>query len=286
MTAFEIQLPGGETRRYILRQPAEAALRQNPRAAQDEFELLRILRSQGLPVPSPQSFQPAGEIISTPCLVIEYVAGEMDFSPANQEDTLHQMAALLARIHSADCARLDLSFLPPPPAGFSDTFGESPVRMDASFDVDRLRATLQAAWPLAQRNPPALLHGDYWPGNLLWREGQLAAVIDWEDARLGDPLSDLAISRLDICWIFGIQAMHSFTRHYQSLSALDYTNLPYWDLAAALRLSRLAGPDLAGWAAYFYPYGREDISAASIREHYRFFIDQAFTEIPKYSSFP
>ena len=50
MTTFEVQLPGGETRRYILRQPAEAALRRNPRAAQDEFALLRILRSLGLPM--------------------------------------------------------------------------------------------------------------------------------------------------------------------------------------------------------------------------------------------
>ena len=39
--------------------------------------------------------------------------------------------------------------------------------------------------------------------------------------------------------------------NYTALMALDYTNLPYWDLYAALRLARLAGPDLAEWVAFF-----------------------------------
>jgi aminoglycoside phosphotransferase (APT) family kinase protein len=47
------------------------------------------------------------------------------------------------------------------------------------------------------------LHGDYWPGNLLWNDGKLAAVLDWEDAERGDPLADIALARLDICWAFG-----------------------------------------------------------------------------------
>ena len=44
-------------------------------------------------------------------------------------------------------------------------------------------------------------------------------------------------------------AMTAFTEHYQSAMAIDYTNLPYWDLCAALRLIRLGGPHLAEWAA-------------------------------------
>lgn len=148
------------------------------------------------------------------------------------------------------------------------------------MDEARSRELLATAWPLPARNPPALLHGDYWPGNILWRGARLAAVIDWEDAALGDPLSDLAVSRLDILWIYGREAFDSFTQHYQSLMPLDYTDLPYWDLYAALRLARLAGPDLPGWAAFFGPFGRPDITVHSIREHYRWFVAQALGQLP------
>ncbi|MSP13031.1 MAG: aminoglycoside phosphotransferase family protein [Chloroflexi bacterium] len=148
-----------------------------------------------------------------------------------------------------------------------------------SLDEERIRDTLVSAWQLPQRNASVLLHGDFWPGNILWQGDKLVAVIDWEDASLEDPLTDLAISRLDILWIFGIDAMNSFTYHYKSMMAIGYTNLPYWDLCAALRLVRLAGANLAAWAAFFPPFGRHDITEQTIREHYRFFISQAFEEL-------
>ena len=104
-------------------------------------------------------------------------------------------------------------------------------------------------------------------------------MIDWEDAKLGDPLIDFALSRLDIVWIYGIDAMNTFTHHYQSMMAIDYTNLPYWDLCATLRLIRLAGANLAEWAAFFGPVGRPDITEHTIRTDYRFFITQAFEKL-------
>src|SRR5438128_2283605 len=39
---------------------------------------------------------------------------------------------------------------------------------------------------------PALLHADLGPEHLLVRDGRLAGVIDWGDARLGDPALDYA----------------------------------------------------------------------------------------------
>ncbi|MGT5522875.1 phosphotransferase family protein, partial [Escherichia coli] len=90
----------------------------------------------------------------------------------------------------------------------------------------------EAAWPFYQQNKSVLLHGDFWPGNVLWKDGQLVAVIDWEDAQIGDPLADLGNSRLEILWASGSEAMHSFTRHYQAMTDIDFSNLPYWDLFA------------------------------------------------------
>jgi aminoglycoside phosphotransferase (APT) family kinase protein len=147
------------------------------------------------------------------------------------------------------------------------------------LDQGRIREALASVWPVPRRNEPSLLHGDYWPGNILWREGQLAAVIDWEDAHVGDPLEDFAISRLDMLWIFGRDAMQSFSRHYQAVRAVDIRALPYWDLYAALRLARLVGTDLLGWAAFFLPYGRPDITGQSIQASCSLFVAQAFEQL-------
>lgn len=40
--------------------------------------------------------------------------------------------------------------------------------------------------------PVVLVHGDAGPGNFLFQDGHLTALIDWELAHLGDPMEDLA----------------------------------------------------------------------------------------------
>lgn len=49
--------------------------------------------------------------------------------------------------------------------------------------------------------PPAYCHGDYRFGNLAWTEpGRLGAVLDWERAWCGDPMADVAFTRLYSGW--------------------------------------------------------------------------------------
>jgi aminoglycoside phosphotransferase (APT) family kinase protein len=279
MTAFEFEDPNGQTRRMIVRRPGEATLQRNPKAAADEFRLLQITHALGLATQTPYYLDQSGKIFSTPYLVIKYIEGKPEFSPANIADFTRQVATHLAKIHKINGEKLDLSFLSPQAKDFAATFGKPSTNVDPSLDEGCIRATLAAVWPLAQHNALALLHGDFWPGNLLWRADQLVAVIDWEDAKIGDPLMDFAISRLDMAWIFGLDAMQAFTQHYQALMPLDYTNLPYWDLYAALRLIRLAGANLAEWVAFFPPFGRGDITEQSLRQQVRFFITQAFKKL-------
>ena len=49
-------------------------------------------------------------------------------------------------------------------------------------------------WRLDEvRDDPRLLHADYKPWNLLVRDGEVAAVLDWEFAFAGPPLNDVGI---------------------------------------------------------------------------------------------
>lgn len=279
MTALEIEHPDGQRRKMILRQPGQAALKQNPRAAEDEFRLLEATRRLGLATPTPYFLDTTGQIFPAPYLVIEYVEGRPEFAPSNLKSFTTQLAEHLSRIHKAYASGMDFSFLARQTQGFDDIFGKRLPNIDPLVDQQRVRDTLEAAWPIPQRNPTALLHGDYWPGNILWQADQLAAVIDWEDAKPGDPLEDLAITRLDLLWIFGRDAMESFSQAYQSRMSLDTTCLPYWDLFAALRLARLAGENLTEWAAFFRPFGRNDITEETIRTHYHFFVARAMGQL-------
>lgn len=60
-------------------------------------------------------------------------------------------------------------------------------------------AALTRLWDEALRlpvweGPPTWLHGDLTPGNVLVRDGQLSAVIDWSCAGVGDPTVDLEVA--------------------------------------------------------------------------------------------
>jgi aminoglycoside phosphotransferase (APT) family kinase protein len=268
VTALEIERPGGQTQKMIVRQHGEVDLKHNPRVAADEFELLRLLQSVGLAAPVPYHLDQSGEIFSTPYVVIEYIEGKPEFAPSHLPDLILQLATHLSRIHQVDCSNLDMSFLPEQEKIYAEKLSERPAQVDESLDEGHIREALESAWPLPQRNTSVLLHGDFWPGNLLWRDGQLVAVIDWEDAQLGDPLADVANSRLEILWAFGLDAMHSFTQQYQSMTTIDFTHLPYWDLCAALR----PASKIAQW-------GLDDITEKNMREGHRLFITQAFEKL-------
>jgi aminoglycoside phosphotransferase (APT) family kinase protein len=263
----------------ILRRPGEQTLQRNPRAGEDEFKVLQLTHALGLPVPAPYYLDQSGTIFSTPCLITEYIEGKPKFPSLPDSDFIFQIASHLAMIHHADLSGRDLSFLPQAGSGCVEVSRKPSPALSPALAVQSLPESLEKVSPPVGRNQSALLHGDYWPGNLLWRDHRLVAVIDWEDAQIGDPLIDLAITRLDILWIFGLDAFESFTQQYQTLMDIDYANLPFWDLCAALRLSRLVGSNLAGWTAFFIPYGRHDITEHTLREHFQFFMTQAFERL-------
>jgi aminoglycoside phosphotransferase (APT) family kinase protein len=230
VTALEVELPDGQTKKLIVRLHGEIDRAQNPTIARDEFNLLRIAQAHGLAVPAPYYVDDSCDLFPVPLIIIEFVDGVTEIGEANLSAYLPQMAAQLAKIH-AIAGSPDLAFLPRQDRGY----GDRPAVLDASLGEERIRTALEAAWPLTHVNESTLLHGDYWPGNIVWSDGKLAAVIDWEDAYVGDPLADVANCRLELLWGFGNDAMDRFTDHYRSLTSVDFTNLSYWDLCAALR---------------------------------------------------
>lgn len=270
MVALEIQQADGQTRKLIVRSHAHAGL------AEKEFRLLQLLQAQTIKTPAPYLLDQSG---TTASLVIDYIEGEMCFTPADLDSHMRQLANQLALIHNLNMQQHDLSFLPQSGRDCAELGRERPFPNPNFPQEAKIRARLTPADPPKPQNKRALLHGDFWPGNSLWQDGQLTAIIDWEDAQVGDPLIDFAQSRSEIAWIFGLRALSTFTHHYQQQMPLDYTALPYWDLCAALRQIRLVGDDLAGFADYFVGYGRTDITPQTIRQNLDTCINNALARL-------
>lgn len=248
---------------------------QNGRRLEREYRLQKLLHAAGVAVPLPLLLDLSCQHVPYPYLVSEYVDGRMWFDPPDTGIYGEQMALHLATVHQLVAATT--AGIPLPRAdGVCQERMTLPLSGAAGEqDTDMIHETLRRTGVPPQTNADVLLHGDYWPGNTLWRDGELAAVIDWEDALVGDPLLDLARSRSEIAWIFGMEAMARFSDAYLRHAPQDTTNLPYWDLCAALRQIRLANGSYAASAAYFHQHGRTDITAGLFQARLAHFIRQA-----------
>lgn len=236
ISAIEAAGPNGKRQLLVLRQYGPANLRSDPHSAQTEFRLLSLLCAAGLPVPRPLLADESGSIVPGPCLLQEFIDGERIDNPPDLADFAGRLAATLAAIHDVAIARADVPFLADVHDDVSRRLGTGSPRPTEVAQAKAVRATLARHWPPARRNRPVVLHGDYWPGNVLWRDNEIVGVVDWEDALFGDPLADVSIARLEIAWLHGAAAMDLLTSRYLALRpGVDVTALAVWDLRAALR---------------------------------------------------
>lgn len=268
VTALEVARDDGDMHKLIVRQHGTVDLAHNQHIAADEYKLLRQLHARGLPAPMAYDYDESGAILPSPYVVIAFIEGATDFTPANLTTYIEQIAAQLATLHRLDLATLDVAFLPDQAARYAARSMEQPTVIDEMLHEARIRAALRASLPLPQHNKSVLLHGDYWPGNILWKDSQLVGIIDWEDAAKGDPLADVANARFELLWALGMDAMHAFTEHYRSLNPIDFSLRPYWDLYAAVRpISKITE-----WAA-------NADAERQMRERHQWFTARAFAQL-------
>ncbi|QPC81981.1 phosphotransferase [Phototrophicus methaneseepsis] len=236
VTALEIRLPDDTLKKWVIRQQGDYGYRVDPGGIAKEAHAMVCLKDAGVAVPGLIYQDDTRTLLDFPFLIMEYIDGEAQFAPPDLPRYLEQFTQQLVRIHIVDASLPALQPLPNLHDAYTLKVQNQPATLDDTLQEGRIRQALAAFWPFSRMNAVNLLHGDYWPGNVLWRDEMLAAVIDFEDVALGDPLADLSNSRIEVLWAFGTEAMRDFTRLYQALRPeLDYANLAQWDLFAALR---------------------------------------------------
>ena len=234
--ALEIADPAGDVRTVVVRSHGRLASKTLPtNVAAMELELLRALFDLGVAVPEPLLLDTEPSSDAPPRLVMAFVDGTTEIPSEALPSRLDAMADALADLHA-----LPTRSLPALPSRIDPV----PELLEYVPDIperDPLRAHLAAHPSAPDAGDAALLHGDYWPGNLLWRDTELAAILDWEDAAIGDPHADVATARLELHWSHGASAVERFTRSYSRRRDLDRRRLALWEILASGAAAGLVG---------------------------------------------
>jgi len=113
-------------------------------------------------------------------------------------DAAEDLAAFLAALQGMDTAGGPPNTSRGVPLSTRDAAVQRAIAaLGGQVDAGAVRSTWEAALQAEWHGPPAWLHGDLMPGNLLVVDRRLNAVIDFSSLCVGDPACDLMVA-----WMF------------------------------------------------------------------------------------
>ena len=236
-----------------------------------QFECLRLVREHSdVPVPYAPFREKSDDILGADFYVMEHVEGSappdnppyvftgfvLEASEAEREKLRRSYLGSLAALHAIDLSKADASFLDRP------RYGRTPMDQHLGYQrwyYDWARG--QERYPILDRSfewlldnrppdydePPGLNWGDSRIGNVLFRDFETAAVLDWEMAALGPPEVDVAwqlamhqffmdmAERAGLPGIPGFLDRKSVVGTYEELSGHSLRDLDWFIMFGALR---------------------------------------------------
>jgi len=219
-------------RRYVYGKRAEKA--------RVEYSALQFLQDYDVPAPEPLYLDDEGTVLGRPGIVMGYVPGSLLEDPVDHPQGplawAREMATVLAQIHTIPGAQArDVLFEANAEATWFVRDGIVPDYMQAHPDGMRVWRAVSDSCPRLEPVPPALVHIDYWRGNVLWEQGRISAVVDWEEASCGDPGIDVGYCMMDLTIMGFLEEAAEFLQAYETAIGHPVPNLAFWQLAAAAR---------------------------------------------------
>jgi aminoglycoside phosphotransferase (APT) family kinase protein len=176
-----------------------------------EYQVITALRDTDVPVPLTYALCADPDVLGVPFYVMQDIDGTpyrtaeqlTALGPVRTQAIAERMVDTLARLHAVVPAKVGLAEF-----GRPEGFAARQVRrwkrqLDASRSrpiagIDELYELLAAAPPVSPSpgngTAGTIVHGDYRLDNVLvGPDDKVAAVVDWEMATLGDPLTDLGL---------------------------------------------------------------------------------------------
>ncbi|WP_182524520.1 phosphotransferase family protein [Nocardioides dongkuii] len=198
---------------WVVRRPPLGHVQATAHDMGREFTVMSALAGTDVPVPATYAHCDDPAVLGAPFYVMERVAGTAyrtadqlaDLGPERTAALAGAMVDVLARLHAVDPGAVGLQDLGRPVGFLERQVRRWGRQLDGSRtrdlpDADALLARLAASVPAGDDGSAAgIVHGDYRLDNLLvdatdeHREHPVRAVVDWEMATIGDPLTDVAL---------------------------------------------------------------------------------------------
>ena len=196
-------------------QPAENSIK-------TEFDLLSILHRRGIPCPKPLFLDTSCKTLDKRFMLMSYLKGEAEIPYSENLSFIEEMGKKLRYIHETETDSLpNLSLRINP---LDNLFEYLPVTTNRDELINFLRSIPDTEY----KGTRMLLHGDFWPGNILWKNTEIVGIVDWEYAAIGDPFSDLAVTSLDLRYSLGVQGMKKLLEIYSNFLPIDRFRYSLW----------------------------------------------------------
>jgi len=264
MHAVDVVGADGERHQVVVQRYNAHHLREDPRVAEREWSVLVALGRVGAPTPRPIWIDRDGAIFGGPTIVTSRLPGRGLLAPRDAAGWIRQLAEALGQIHRAPLSDAELESLIDQGAALARLLDREAPPPDLTTQPGGPDAwsAMRRWWPHLESSAPTLLHGDYWPGNTLWRYGRLTGVVDWEQAGRGNPDQDVAYCRLDLALLAGPEAPEAFRVAYEAATGRVVRDLFFWDL----NVVAWALGDVDKYVAGYHDLGRRDITVEDARD--------------------
>ncbi|WP_397422594.1 phosphotransferase family protein [Phenylobacterium sp.] len=228
----DLSLADGADQSVVLRAMGKSGLE-----SAREYALLTSLHNIGIPTPRPFCFDDSRHHVDATYVLMAFVDGASDIPLDMAGPRIALMAEALAAIH-----KVPKTTLPQLPDRL-DPLQQLTEFLPVGEEWRPLRDYCESLENSAYKGVPVLLHGDFWPQNLIWKAGRIAAILDWEDAAFGDPLSDVACAVLELRYLFDDLQIDRFLASYRRHAEIDPQRLALWQVYVASAAQHYMG----GW---------------------------------------
>jgi aminoglycoside phosphotransferase (APT) family kinase protein len=209
-----------------------------------EARVIEALQGHDLAIPEYFGFNAEHQ-----CILMSKAAGTNELREAPDDDTrlsvMLQYIEQLAHLHSLDVNTMVLEGIDVPRTPEEIAFAGKFAYMEADYarwrPVLRPEPLLEFGIRWLHANVPtgdrrvAFVQGDTGPGQFMFHEGKVTALIDWELAHIGDPMLDLGVARMRNM-LYPTGPMAAPLAHYEAVTGkeLDREALGFYTVLAML----------------------------------------------------